>query len=79
MSERKISSAPDYTNAAITMLGVNLMWIFFAIWVLYGFVPVLVLAVRMVGLDHATIERSWARGHAQRGQFHPDPFRPRQR
>ncbi|UWQ89824.1 histidinol phosphate aminotransferase [Aliisedimentitalea scapharcae] len=37
--------APDYTNAAITMLGVNLMWIFFVIWVLFGVVPVLLLAL----------------------------------
>lgn len=37
--------APDYTAAAITMLGVNLMWIFFVLWVLAGFVPVLLLAI----------------------------------
>ena len=37
--------APDYTRAAITMLGVNLLWVFFVIWVIFGFVPVLLLAV----------------------------------
>ncbi|MBE1284948.1 MAG: histidinol phosphate aminotransferase [Rhodobacteraceae bacterium] len=37
-------AAPDYTAAAITMLGVNLMWIFFVLWVLIGFIPVLLLA-----------------------------------
>jgi len=45
MPDRHKSIAPDFTNAAITMLGVNLLWIFFVIWVLYGFVTVLVLAV----------------------------------
>lgn len=45
MSERNIKAAPDYTAAAITMLGINLMWIFFVVWVIYGFVPVLILAI----------------------------------
>lgn len=44
MPERKIAAAPDYTRAALTMLGVNLLWIFFVIWVIWGIVPVLVLA-----------------------------------
>jgi len=44
MTERNIQRAPDFTSAAITMLGVNLLWIFFVIWVIWGFVPVLVLA-----------------------------------
>jgi hypothetical protein len=45
MSERHISSAPDYTVAALTMMGVNLLWIFFLIWVVYGFAPVVLLAL----------------------------------
>jgi hypothetical protein len=36
---------PDLFTAAITFAGINLMWIFFVIWVLYGMVPALVLAV----------------------------------
>lgn len=36
---------PDLFAAAITFAGINLMWIFFVIWVMYGLVPVLVLAV----------------------------------
>ena len=36
--------APDYTSAALTMLGVNMMWIFFVIWLAYGLLPVLILA-----------------------------------
>ena len=36
---------PDLFTAAITFAAINLMWIFFVIWVLYGLVPVLVLAV----------------------------------
>ncbi len=45
MTPPKISAAPDYTNPALVMFAVNLIWIFFVIWVLYGFVPVLILAV----------------------------------
>ncbi|MBY6135264.1 histidinol phosphate aminotransferase [Leisingera sp. XS_AS12] len=36
---------PDMFAATITFAGINLMWIFFVLWVLYGLVPVLVLAV----------------------------------
>ncbi len=44
MRDGKVTAAPDYTNAAIVMIGVNLFWIFFVIWVISGLVPVLVLA-----------------------------------
>lgn len=37
--------APDLFSAAITFVGINLMWVFFALWVLFGMVPVLLLAV----------------------------------
>ncbi|MBY6066880.1 histidinol phosphate aminotransferase [Leisingera aquaemixtae] len=36
---------PDFFTAAIMFAGINLMWIFFVIWVMYGMVPVLVVAV----------------------------------
>jgi hypothetical protein len=36
--------APDYTIAALTMLGVNLTWIFIVLWAYAGFLPVLILA-----------------------------------
>jgi len=42
---RERTAAPNYTDAAITMLGVNLLWIFFVLWVLFGFVPVVILAI----------------------------------
>ncbi|MGR3623892.1 histidinol phosphate aminotransferase [Pseudophaeobacter sp.] len=35
----------DLFTAAISFLGINLMWIFFAGWVLFGMVPVLLLAL----------------------------------
>ncbi len=44
MRDQQRQAAPDYTHAALTMLGVNLLWIFFAIWVIFGFLPVLLLA-----------------------------------
>ncbi|EBA15511.1 histidinol-phosphate aminotransferase [Roseobacter sp. SK209-2-6] len=37
--------ATDLFSAAIAFLGINLLWIFFAIWVLFGMVPVLLLAL----------------------------------
>lgn len=44
MSERNLTPAPDYTNAALIMLGVNLTWVFVTIWAIFGLLPVLVLA-----------------------------------
>ena len=44
MRDRQISPAPNYTNAALTMLGVNLMWMFLALWALFGLIPVLLIA-----------------------------------
>lgn len=46
MHERKRPEGmPDLFTAAITFAGMNLMWIFFVVWMMYGLVPVLVLAV----------------------------------
>ncbi len=33
-------SAPDFTTACIVMFGVNIAWIFFAIWAIWGLVAV---------------------------------------
>ena len=44
MDDKRIGAAPDYTNAALTMLGINLMWIMFVVWMLWGLVPTLMLA-----------------------------------
>ncbi len=37
-----MQSAPNYTNAALLMGFVNLIWIFIAIWALIGFPAVLI-------------------------------------
>lgn len=42
-----IGRAPDYTVAALTMLGVNLMWIFVMIWAIWGFLAALALALAL--------------------------------
>lgn len=44
MYDRPIGVAPNYTNASLTMLGVNLAWIFFALWAAWGLIPVILLA-----------------------------------
>lgn len=43
MSERNVGVAPNFTTAALTMLGINLTWIFMTIWAIWGLIPVLVL------------------------------------
>ncbi|MEP2717947.1 histidinol phosphate aminotransferase [Pseudophaeobacter sp.] len=35
----------DLFAAALSFIGLNLMWIFFVGWVLFGMIPVLVLAL----------------------------------
>ncbi|SLN55090.1 hypothetical protein TRL7639_02932 [Falsiruegeria litorea R37] len=44
MQDKPPGRAPDYTTAALTMLGVNLMWILCAIWAFFGFGVALILA-----------------------------------
>lgn len=45
MRHPPISAAPNYTNPALVMLGVNFLWLFFAIWSLFGMIPLLLLAL----------------------------------
>jgi hypothetical protein len=37
----------DLLSTTLSFLAVNLLWIFIALWLLYGMVPVLLLAVAM--------------------------------
>lgn len=44
-SARSISerpAAPDYTRTVLVMAGVNLLWIFLALWAAWGFGAVLI-------------------------------------
>ncbi|WP_216595401.1 hypothetical protein [Aestuariivita boseongensis] len=45
MDNQHPGQAPDFTNAAINMLGINLLWIFFVVWMLWGVLPVLMIAL----------------------------------
>ncbi|OIQ24405.1 MAG: hypothetical protein BM562_18265 [Alphaproteobacteria bacterium MedPE-SWcel] len=47
---KNVNAPRDYTeflSATLSFLAVNLLWIFFALWLLYGIVPVLLLAIVM--------------------------------
>ncbi|MBO9401210.1 hypothetical protein J7399_05195 [Shimia sp. R9_1] len=47
-----VQSAPNYTNAALVMGFVNLMWVFVLIFILWGMPAVMVLAVILnAGID----------------------------
>lgn len=41
MRRGNLPEAPNYTNAALAMGLVNLLWIFIALWAIYGFWVVL--------------------------------------
>lgn len=47
MRDRQVSPAPNYTNAALVMGFVNLIWVLGVIWASYGLPTVLVLAVAL--------------------------------
>jgi len=36
MKRGQLSEAPNYTNAALVMGLVNLLWIFMALWIIFG-------------------------------------------
>lgn len=47
-----VQPAPNYTNAALVMGFVNLLWVFVLIFILWGLPPVMVLAVILnAGID----------------------------
>ncbi len=43
MRRGQMDAAPNYTNAALVMGLVNLLWIFTALWVAFGLPAILVL------------------------------------
>lgn len=45
MEDHKMGSAPNYTNACIVMFGVNVMMILIAIWVIWGLLIAVFLAL----------------------------------
>ncbi|MEM8729503.1 MAG: hypothetical protein AAGF79_06245 [Pseudomonadota bacterium] len=52
-------AAPDYTNAALVMLGLNLFLVLFAIWSLFGYVTALLVAFALNhGLDRWAARRN---------------------
>lgn len=61
MSEHRVTAAPDYTNPALIMMGVNLIWLFFVIWAVWGLLPVLLIGLM---LNHViTRLEHWRQGH----------------
>ena len=59
MTSKDPQPAPNYTNAALTMAWVNLMWIFMLIWGVWGFLPALLVGA---GLNRGITWLSLRRG-----------------
>lgn len=59
MENRRPGRAPNYTNAAMVMLGINLLILFTALWAAYGLIPALLLALV---LNHGVERLAHARG-----------------
>ena len=47
MYNHELGTAPDFSTAAMAMLGLNLMWIFTTLWAIWGLVPVVLLGLGM--------------------------------
>ncbi len=59
MDRRHPQPAPNYTNAALTMGWVNLMWVFMVIWGLWGLLPVLLISAGLNrGITWLALRRS---------------------
>jgi len=65
VTDHQTSTAPNYTNPALMMLGLNLTSAFFVLWALYGLVPLLLLAVTLnhiiTRLDDRHARQDWIR------------------
>ena len=70
MDDRQIKEAPNYTNACIVMFGVNLSWMLFAIWAVWGLIAAFLFCLSLNHLITRLQERRLAR------QLAPPP-RPR--
>ncbi len=40
-------SAPNFTQACIVMFGVNVLWVFMVVWVVWGFMAVALLGLAL--------------------------------
>ena len=52
MRRGNMPSAPDYTNAALVMGLVNLLWVFMVLWATFGLIAVLAAGF---GLDRLIV------------------------
>lgn len=60
MHEPHRAAAPNYTNAALIMAAVNLIWVFCVLWAVFGFAPVIVLAMLLNhGITLLRRRRAW--------------------
>ncbi|QYX57397.1 hypothetical protein K1T73_03060 [Roseovarius sp. SCSIO 43702] len=50
MRHGPLDKAPNYTGAALVMGLVNLLWVFFVVWAVFGFWATVALGI---GLDRA--------------------------
>lgn len=60
MRDNTVKEAPNYFNTCMVLLGVNIMWVFVLLWALFGFFPVLVVAILMNhGITRLAVWRRW--------------------
>ena len=62
MSNHQMAKAPNYTNAALVMGFVNLMWVLMLLWGIYGFVPALAFGAVLLAVLRTVEDRRARRG-----------------
>ena len=71
MRDDQPPSDPNLRTACVVMFGINITWIFVAIWAIWGLVMVMLLAL---GLNHMmTRVHAWNEGRAARQRRDPKP------
>ena len=61
----------ELLSTCLSFLAVNLLWIFFALWLLYGLAPVLLMAVGMNHMINRLELRFLVAQRGEMGQPHP--------
>lgn len=71
MRDDQPPSAPNLRMACVVMFGINIAWVFVAVWAIWGFVIALLLAL---GVNHMmTRVQVWAEARADRQRRDPKP------
>lgn len=75
MNDGEFRSAPNFTTACIVMFGINLSWILFAIWAVWGLIIAMLVSA---GINHGmTRVHAWSAERQKAAIKRGKPFYPK--